>query len=196
MIHLNKIFFILFFFFAATSCKENAKDLHPYELNKNIEGKLLERSILSTVSYSDQLGSKKSETIRYSAGVVSAIEYLNRKKQRVENVDYNDLKKESVLIFDIEIVSQHKKIFQSERLKYDKDYTIQYLVGNFLNDIQIEQNKKIIYPNAHQYENNVLNQNRIRVFVFFSGLDLRKKMRVIYRDQLFEGGIINFGLNK
>lgn len=179
------------------SCEEKKISETNLPNHQNLEDdKQLLRSIISVKSYKDQLGKNKIEEIKYSVGIVSALEFLKRKKQIVDPTDIKDLRSESVVIFDIELLNLRKKIFHSHRIILDKDHAIQYLIGNIINDFKVIQNDSIYIATAHQFENSLGKQNKIRLFIFFKGLNLEKYMRFNYNDKLFGGGLINFGLNR
>ena len=180
------------------SCKsENGENIPMSRLTHiNDDGKKLHRTIISVKPYIDKIGKQKFEEIHYNVGLVSAFEYIKRTGQRVNETDKNELKKESVAIFEMELSNGTKSILESKRNPLDQNQTIQYLIGDIIKDFSIQQESQEFYPNGHHFENSQSKKNRIKLFLFFKGVDLKKKMRFVYHDRLFGAGLLNFGINK
>lgn len=153
------------------------------------------RLYTSLKSYEEN-GKKKVEKITYSANIIGATDFIQYKGKKIDPSDVADLKKESVVILEFELEEGHKKILEAKRNRLDKDKTMEYLVGNIINDIFIEQDGAIHTPNGHQYENSFGTQDNIRLYFFFIDVNKDKKLRVTYHDKLFGAGLINFSMNK
>lgn len=192
------IYILVTFILLCTSCKSDVNNaISPSSIKYvNADGKKLQRTIVSVKPYEDKLGKKKFEEIRYNIGFVSAIEFIERKRQKIEEKDRKELMKESVGIFDIELMHSSRGILESYRNPLDQDQTIQYLSGNIVKDFKVEQGGIEYLPSAHHFENSQSKRNRIKLYIFFKDLDLKRKMRFVYHDRLFGAGMLNFGINK
>ena len=181
-----------------TSCKSDVNNvISPSSIKYvNAEGKKLQRTIVSVKPYVDKLGKKKFEKIRYNIGFESAIEFIEHKRQKIEEKDRKELINETVGIFEMELIHASRGILESYRNPLDQDQTIQYLVGNIVNDFKVEQGGIEFVPNGHHFENSQSKRNKIKLYIFFKGLDLKRKMRFVYHDRLFGSGLLNFGINK
>lgn len=152
-------------------------------------------TFLSSKSYKER-GKIKNEDILFSTSIVGALEFLHHKGKAIDKADLEELKKESVVILEMQLSEDHKSIFETNRNKLDRDKTMEYLIGDIMNDLTIEQDGATLISNGNQYENSFGTQNKIRVYFFFKGLDQNKEYRITYHDRLFGAGLINFSMNK
>ena len=157
---------------------------------KDFESLYLEESTDESAS-----ARKLVNAVGYSVSLVRALDFLDRKGERVAEEDKADLSREAALILETELKEGHRDIFDSPRMTLSKDDAIQYLVGKISEDVMIYQDTKEFKPTGVSYEGALGNKNKMRVILFFRDLDLNKKMRVSYYDRLLGSGIINFGVN-
>jgi hypothetical protein len=194
--HFYILTFIIYFI---SSCKEEVT-YKPTSLDglRYVEddGEKLHRTIISKKIVLDQIGKKKVEEIRFNVGFVSALDFIKHKQVKIDKNDLPNLKNESVAIFEMNLIHFSRSIIEARRNPLDPDQTMQYLVGGIIKDFSVIQNNKEYIPNGHQVENSHINKNRIKLFLFFKGVNIHKKIRFIYHDRLFGSGMLNFGLNK
>lgn len=129
--------------------------------------------------------------IKYNFSIVQALDFIKRNGDIPNEEDVNDLKEESVLIFEISDVNQFRSIFENRNLQTNKDNMIQYLIGNIKNDIIIFQAGNKFEPNGVQYEGVVgAHDNKIRVLAFFKGVKTDQEYELQYNDFLYSAGKI------
>lgn len=184
------------------ACNEKEPELHnddPSEYQGDeadpMRQDLTYRTHLFSKAYEEN-GKKKMEDITFSANILAAHDFLTRKGEKIDPNEMEDLKKETVVILEFELAQKHKRILESKSIEMSKDGTIEYLVGEIINDVSIFQDGKTVSPNGHQYENSFGKQNKTRVYFFFKNIDKNKELRITYHDKLFGAGLINFSMNK
>lgn len=196
MITKSRLIFPFLIVWILFSCDNEKIELKPaesyFQENAEKEGCVY----LSSKSIVDENGNKKTEEIKYSMGVVSATEFVHKKKKNISQNELNKLKKESVAILEFELIEEHKTIYEAKRNPLGKDRTIEYLIGAIKNDITIDQNGTTYIPNDLLFENSFSKQNRIRLYFFFTGVNLNEEMKIMYHDRLYGAGLINFRINK
>lgn len=131
----------------------------------------------------------------YTARVISAIEFLERKGESIDAADKKDLEKEAVVLLELETPDKGKDFFESPAIGYTKEEGMQYLVGDIARDVTLFQGKNEFHASGTSFERSSGQQNKIRVILFFSGVNASEEMRINYYDRLLGAGIINFGIN-
>lgn len=131
--------------------------------------------------------------IYYKTDLISALEFIERKGEKADEKDVAQLKKESVLILDIELNEATTSIFDSEHLTMSRDEAMSYMMHGIIGDIHVEQNKEehlahtvLVDKDSGQWSG----KGGLRFFLFFNDLDPDKKMQTTYYDRLFGGGAI------
>lgn len=128
----------------------------------------------------------------FHAHAVTALDYLFKKGESVQEGDYEALKDEAVVMVDFTAQNPHENIFLSEDMAYNRDDAIQYLIGDIQQDVKFIQGEKRLSANGVHYEGQVGPQNSFRVYFFVNGIDIEKEYQIEYYDQLFEKGLIKF----
>lgn|GEM_PF-6502047 len=131
----------------------------------------------------------------YTAKVIPALDFLQAKGEKVSAEDKKFLEKEVVVMLEIASADAKKDFFDAPGITFSKEESLQYLTGNITQDVTIIQGTETFYPSGSSYERSPALQNRIRVMLFFSGVDVNKKMKISYYDRILDAGIINFGIN-
>lgn len=199
MIPKSIILFPILLLWTLFSCEEEKMKVNPtgsYFLEDEKQDGASTRVYLSSKSIIDEKGNKKIEEVKYSMGIVSAIEFIAKKGRKSTQNELSKLKSESVAILEFELTKEHKNIFDANRNSLNKDNTIEYLMGNIAKDITIEQDGIIYNSNDLLYENSFSKQNRIRLYFFFTGIKSNEEMKIMYHDRLYGAGLINFRINK
>lgn len=199
MISKSIIFFPILLLWTLFSCEEEKMKVNPtgsYFLENEKQDGASTRVYLSSKSIIDEKGNKKIEEVKYSMGIVSAIEFIAKKGRNSTQNELSKLKSESVAILEFEPTEEHKNIFEAKRNSLNKDKTIEYLMGNIAKDITIEQGGIIYNSNDLLYENSFSKQNRIRLYFFFTGIKSNEEMKIMYHDRLYGAGLINFRINR
>lgn len=133
-------------------------------------------------------GNINTKGIKYTFKEVTALDYLNRKGEKVAENDVEDLEKESVFMLEFKSKENAKSIKDSPLLQLSENELGQYLVGKVNDDFKIKQGGKTFTPSASLFEGIV--GNKIRVSFFLTDIDLSKKFEIEYYDRVFGGGII------
>lgn len=137
----------------------------------------------------DELSNQSTvNQIQYSIDILSALEYVNRRGEEPDPGDVDELRKESVLILEMESMEKIQEIFESSRIQMDKEDAIKYLIGEITSDIVLTQGENEYLPTAVQYDGMV--KNKFRLFLFYKDVDVRAGIRVSYYDRLFGAGLI------
>lgn len=145
----------------------------------------LELSMKSTKSY------KIVNGVKFEFKAITALEFLNRNGKVPSQEDLESLKKEIVLIFEIQDTNSFNSIFEHPSIVFSQDETVQYLTGQLLQDLTIQQDDKRFDASGIQYEGIIgANTNKIRVLTFFNGVDLERDYHIHYNDPIFEAGLI------
>jgi len=131
----------------------------------------------------------------YTVKVLSATVFLERKGENIAPEDREGLAHEIVALLEIQAPDAKRDFFESPGLALSKEDGLQYLVGGIGSDITLVQGTKEFYPSGVSFERVPGMQHKIRVLLFFSGVDLTQKMKISYYDRLMGSGIINFGIN-
>lgn len=134
---------------------------------------------------------KISKGIKFQFKSMTAVNFLNGKLKTVSEQTKKEVASESVVIFEISDTNSFKNLFEHASMQYSQDDAVQYLCGQLVNDIIIEQGGKTFTSNGLQYEGVMdANNNRIRMIIFFKGIDLQKQYTLKYNDRLFDTGLI------
>lgn len=198
---MNKIAHIFFFLTSILiySCNEN-KDAFKsnslneknYTINPDQKDKHLTLYRSEKVVEVDKRGKKKTEVMVYSINSIAALDFIARKGKTPKAEDIESLKEEQVLILEMELENEMQSVFESKRLQIKKNDVIEYINAKIINDIWVEQNGKEFTPKGHQYENSFGKQNRMRIYFYFKGINLKNNYRAIFNDRLYGSGLINF----
>jgi hypothetical protein len=189
---MRSVIFLLLIGLSACSDAHKNVTVSSEQETKMKNGQLLNSEDLSS---NEKSLSKIVSGINYSCHVISALEFLERKQEQIDETDLKELKKESILIFDFSIPSEMKSIFDSPRNTMNKDDLIQYLAGNIVNDLEVEQNGKNFIPTGALYEGIVGKGNSLRVFFYIKDLNINDKMIIRFYDRMFGSGIIKLTKN-
>jgi hypothetical protein len=140
-------------------------------------------------------GTKTINKIRYSIGLISAIEFIQKKGEVIEQRDLEDLKKESVLILEFNHTSESNDIFEEIQSDLTKEDAVIYLKGEILKNITIEQNHNEFIPDGVSYEGSIGARNKIRLLLFFNDINVNESAKVVLYDNLFDNGLVKIKIN-
>jgi hypothetical protein len=180
-------------FFMLTACKNEVNELpdtsgYPDSEFKGRRG--------------DQLYMKKSTSahevrfykeVRYDLKVVSALDFLKRKKEKVEPTDLPFLKNE--VVFMLELSSQkreEKDVLNLKQCELEYEKAIEYLAFHIQEDIYLKQGNRKLFPNSVHFEREFNISGKKRVLFFLTGLKLDSDFEVIWNDQVLEAGLLKF----
>lgn len=125
---------------------------------------------------------------------MSSYEFLSRTREIIEEKDVQQLQRETTFIFEYTLKSKHKDILNSVK-SMNEDDLVQYIVGNFKDDINFHQGSKVIPVDAINYEGKVGANHQVKMYLFLVGLDLEKPYSMVYEDKIFEKGKIEIEFN-
>ncbi len=138
----------------------------------------------------------RKKNIEYYADVMSALDFIERKGEKVQPSDLNRLSSEVVLLLRYTDLSS-KKILESSDLKMGKTATLQYMAGEMQFDLVLVQGAKKISCSGVQLETLATEGARLRVMAFFSDVDLEEPVTIKMNDKLFGAGeILHKGIIK
>ncbi|MDH4472378.1 MAG: hypothetical protein QE487_07200 [Fluviicola sp.] len=146
-----------------------------------------------------KMGSSNSKThneITYSFQLMSALDFVTKKGEKVAASDTADLKKEVVMIATFQHAKSQKDILDSDQITLDKEAATQYLVGELASDVTLEQAGKKVSPTGVHYEKSVGQIGQVRAFLFFEDVSATQLSTIIYYDRLFGAGLMRFTVNK
>lgn len=132
----------------------------------------------------------------YRAKFLSALEFLEKKREKIAAEDREDLVREGVLILEIQTPEQTKDFFEDPGCLMDKETAYSYLSGEISGDITIIQGQEEITPVGSGFERSPEGPNHLRVLFFLGKMDLSLPFSVRYNDRLTGQGMIKFQLNK
>lgn len=128
--------------------------------------------------------------VTYKIDLISAKEFIEHKGERVAKADIPKLKKESVLILEMQLNEGVKSVLESKNLTMSKDDAVSYLMSQIKSDVSISQGKDSFDPYEVLYDGHLTGANKLRVFMFIQDLDLTKTANITFYDRLFGAGLI------
>lgn len=134
---------------------------------------------------------KSYEDISYSADLISAFEFIERRGEKPAEADRKDLENESVVIFEMSCNEGVSSIFESKKIKMSQEDATAYLMDNVGKDFTVVQGEKEHTPHTVLYDGHLTGANKIRVFLFFNELEKNEKSQFKYYDRLFGAGFMN-----
>ncbi len=176
------------------SCKNNEPSTLPtseFLIQKDF-GKV---ALSKTKRITTTLSKNKNIEVNYNTSILKASDYLKRKNIHLSVSEKQELKSESVLIYQMMLEENGKKLLEINSNWKSQDEKKQYLIGNIVNDIQIFQNGKLFKPVGHFFEDHNNSGSVLRILFYFKKLDLKQPMRVLVNDKLINNGLINFSFN-
>lgn len=136
--------------------------------------------------------SKTINGFSYKVKYMSAIDFLQRKGEKIEDADINSLKKEQVILLEIVSDNVNKNILENKRLALEREEAINYLNNAIGQDFSVDQNDQSYAPNGVSFEGFYGENNKLRCVFFFSNIDLEKEFSITFYDRLFQAGLIKF----
>ncbi|GFD91570.1 hypothetical protein KUL156_57980 [Alteromonas sp. KUL156] len=137
------------------------------------------------------------DDVFYTAAILPKDYYITKNLDKKDSLDYyrNKLKKEEVVQIDFQHVDK-KDLFKGKSIDYGT--YIKYMSSKIKNDFYVITNKgDTIKPKGVFFERNYTLAPYKRVLVYFSfPNEIKKEMKFVYNDKLFEKGFIKFLLKK
>jgi hypothetical protein len=141
----------------------------------------------------DYRASKRIGGIDYKVSIVSALDFLKRKGEKLTQEEQESIKNEQVCFVDIIDIRTHKDIFEHDNIQHSKSKLIQYLMMNVEKDIIAFQGKKEFSPTASFYEGQYT-KNGLRMYFYFKELNLNSPVELLFNDNILNQGLIRFTL--
>jgi hypothetical protein len=139
----------------------------------------------------EQLNEAVINNIHYNFDVLSALDFLEIKGEHPSPKDEQSLRNESVVILEIQTLENIQDIFLSEKLTFNKEDAIKYLVGDVAADFTLVQDKEEFTPTGVQYDGMLTGTTKIRLFIFYKNVNVKREVKFKFYDQLFGAGMIN-----
>lgn len=187
MRYLGYIWIGIFF----SACSEKDETFVAGNPITEVPGKETENTLVS----SPNSKTKQIDRNRYTVRVFSALDFLKKKGETPTPNDEQELKKEGIVLLEIEGSDERKDFFEQPEIQLSSEDAMQYLIGNISEDIALSQGSEELYPSGVNFERIPGMQHKIRIVFFFKGIETDKKMKIEYYDRIFGSGIINFGIN-
>jgi hypothetical protein len=147
-------------------------------------------------SKSGSIAVKIYNGVSYSIDLINAVDFVTRKGEKLDLSERLELSKESVAILKIDLNNiKETSVFESSKMTMNKEDALQYLVGQILDDLTVEQNGQSISPVGVEYDAGVSGSQTIKVFLFFNNINLNKPSNAVYYDRLFGAGLMRFKIN-
>ena len=184
--------YILFIMLLVSGCTDSGGS--SIELISESEAENSEVNIVSSVNANEvSTGSNKAiiNEIQYSFNILSALDYLKGKGERPLPQHVEGLKKESVVIFEINSLEKIKDIYASEKIQMNKEDAIKYLMGSISTDITLVQDNKEFNTTGTQFDGMLTGANTFRLFLFYKNVNVEKPITLKFYDRLFGAGMIN-----
>ena len=154
-------------------------------------GKQVNSKVVSGKKITDKNGAVIFGNVQYKADFMPALKFLKRKGEVVAETDKAGLRKEAVLLLEMQVNEGVKNIFDSKQLQLNNQEATEYLMGAVAKDITLTQGKNEFEANAVQYDGNLSGANKLRVFLFYTDIDANKETKIKYYDRLFGAGLVN-----
>lgn len=179
------------------SCSNNRTDLDPVKSNASLENRVDQANLQKPEPTGvDESNSRElSQTIKgisYRIKYMPAIEFLEKKGEMIDPSDLESLKKEQVLLLEIQSDKPYEEILDDQRMSMPKDEAINFLGSSINSDLVVTQNKQEIRANGCSYEGMVGDKSKIRCVFFFSNIHLEKDFDIRFYDRLFQAGLMRF----
>jgi hypothetical protein len=139
---------------------------------------------------------KKIDNIHYRVNILSARDFITRSGDHVRAEDEKELANEQVVLLEIALDNELKKIWEDPAVQMSQEDAMNYLVGGIATDFTIEQNGKTFSANGVNFEGRSGAVNKVKVQFFFAGINSEKPMKVLFYDRLTGAGLIKFGINE
>lgn len=147
----------------------------PAEVNEGRSEKALQKAV-------------KVKEVRYSIEAMSGLSFVERKGEKPETADKEQLEKETVVFLELE--SDFKNILEPQRIQLSKDKAVQYLMSGIAANVTAIQGEDEHHPDGVLLDRSLKGTNKLRVILFFSALDHSREFRFNYQDELFGAGEI------
>lgn len=207
----NELFVVLVVFFLI-GCDEKKTESKITEKNKQkTEAHLNNNFLVDKDNYRDNkrvfefLGEsynsfKKTvvvDDVFYTAAILPKDYYITKNLDKKDSLYYyrNKLKKEEVVQIDFQHIDR-KDLFKDKSIDYET--YIKYISSKIKNDFYVITKKgDTVKPKGVFFERNYTLAPYKRVLVYFSfPNEIKKEMKFVYNDKLFEKGLIKFLLKK
>lgn len=165
------------------SCSKNSETENAVQKQKNINSTFIREG-------SFMRAEKQINQLKITSTCINALDFLRRKKQRIDSIDIIELKKETVLILELESNNKYKSIFSEKEMKFDQNGFVEYAMSKICEDIYLSQKGKTILPNSSLYENSRTKINSIKLFFYFKDVNLEENYQLTFYDRIFGKGLI------
>lgn len=137
------------------------------------------------------------DDVFYTAAILPKDYYITKNLDKKDSLYYyrNKLKKEEVVQIDFQHIDR-KDLFKDKSIDYET--YIKYISSKIKNDFYVITKKgDTVKPKGVFFERNYTLAPYKRVLVYFSfPNEIKKEMKFVYNDKLFEKGLIKFLLKK
>lgn len=189
---MNKTLLLFLIAFSISSCKKEVKNQTPVD-DGSIRYQLFQ---LEKFGWKSKLHSQKVDDIKFTATEVPIQYYLlkDQGNQDLFNIDslYQENKTERVLEFTFE-QEEEDDLLKDKFTSLSYEEGVKYMSFSLDKDFYVVTSKKdTIQCSGVSYERNFKVAPFQKVLLFFSGINPKEKIQLIYNDKLFKKGILKF----
>lgn len=131
--------------------------------------------------------------ISYNADLVTAFEFIERRGEKPDPGDKEQLRKEHVMILEIEDHTTKESTLHSERLRMSDEALASYMMSGIVEDVMVIQGEDSLFAHSAHFDKDIggtSGARKLRAFLFFNNIDGKKKIETHYFDRLFGAGHI------
>lgn len=189
MKELNKLFFVLALV-ALISCKKEEKQAHD-------DSEIRDRYFrLENIGWKSAVHTQKVDDINFTAIEIPVQYYLlkDQGNQNLFTIDsiYEQNKTERIIEFSFR-QDEEKDLLQDEFTKMTYEQAVKYMSFGLDKDFYaVTSHHDTIRCNGVSYERNFKVAPFQKVLLFFSGIDPKEKIHLVYKDYLFRKGTLKF----
>lgn len=189
---MNKILILLLLFFFLFSCKKEITNQIPVD-DGSIRYQLFQ---LEKFGWKSKKHSQKADDINFTATEVPIQYYLlkDQGNQDLFNIDslYQENKTERIIEFTFE-QEDEDDLLKDKFTSLSYEDGVKYMSFSLDKDFYVVTSKNdTIQCSGVNYERNFKVAPFQKVLLFFSGIDPKEKIQLIYNDKLFKKGTLKF----
>lgn len=136
---------------------------------------------------------KKVKDVLIGARHVSAIDFLENKKKKPKQEDIISLREETVLILEFKSLNKtHRNPLNLDQCLMSYEKGIEHLSFGLEEYVEIIQNDSTYQANGSHFERDFGLSDRLRIVMFFKGINRKEDFKLSLNDAVFGGGLLNF----
>tara|TARA_B100000508_G_scaffold137355_2_gene131769 strand:+ start:74189 stop:74803 length:615 start_codon:yes stop_codon:yes gene_type:complete len=136
---------------------------------------------------------KKVKDVLIGARHVSAIDFLKNSNKKAKPGDLKSLREETVLILEFKSLNKkHRNPLNLDQCVMPYEKGIEHLSFNLDESVEITQDDSVYMANGTHFERDFGLSDRLRIVMFFKGINRKEDFKLSLNDVVFGGGLLNF----